>query len=133
MTTELFYLTLTSIWLATMWAPFIAGAVRHDGENMRRNLVTPRNPATLPPWVQRANRAHVNLVEQFGPYAVLIITLHMMGVSDAWTVGAAAAFFWLRVAHAGVMWAGVSVPVRPMLFTGCWVSILILAWRALAA
>lgn len=133
MTTELFHLTLTSLWLATLWAPFIAGSARHDAGNVARNFVVPPDPARLPPWVQRAGRAHLNLVEQFGPYAVLIVILHMMGVSNAWTAGAAAAFFWLRLAHAAVMWAGVTLPIRPVIFTACWAAILILGWQALIA
>lgn len=133
MTTELIYLTLTALWLASLWIPFIAGRVRYDGANLAKNLVTPPNHENLPPWVRRSNRAHLNLVEQFGPYAALIVLLHLLGVSNVWTVGAAAAFFWLRIAHSIVMWAGVPIPVRPTIFTACYLCILVLGWQALAA
>lgn len=133
MTTELLYLTLVALWLSSLWAPFIAGSAVHDGAAMARNFVEPPDPGRLPAWVRRANRAHLNLVEQFAPFAVLIVVLHLLGVSNPWTVGAAAAFFWLRVLHAAVMWAGVSLPVRPVVFTGAWGAILILGWQALAA
>ncbi len=132
MTTELFYLALTALWLAALWVPFIAGSARYDGAKAADNFVRPPDPARLPLWVQRANRAHLNLVEQFAPYATLIVILHLAGVSNGWTVGAAAAFFWLRLVHAAVMWAGIRAPIRPVIFTATWICILILGWQALS-
>lgn len=132
MTTELFYLTLTAIWLSCLWVPFIIGSVKYDSANVAENFVIPPDPARLPPWVQRANRAQLNLVEQFAPYAILIVILHLAGVSNGWTAGAAVVFFWLRLAHAVVMWAGIRAPLRPVIFTGTWACILILGWQALA-
>ncbi|MEM7544165.1 MAG: MAPEG family protein [Pseudomonadota bacterium] len=133
MTTELFYLALTALWLSALWVPFIVGSVKYDSANVAENFVIPPSPARLPPWVQRANRAHMNLVEQFAPYAVLIVILHLAGISNGWTVGAAAAFFWLRLVHAAVMWAGIRMPLRPVIFTGTWICIIILGWQALLA
>ncbi|MEM9438688.1 MAG: MAPEG family protein, partial [Pseudomonadota bacterium] len=75
-----------------------------------------------------ANRAHINLLEQAMPFAGLVILAHVLGVSSPATILAAAAFFWLRLAHAGVMlWVKRQLPIRPIIFTGGWVCCVVFA------
>lgn len=132
MTTELMYLTLTSLLLATLWMPYIIG-VNMNATAETTDFTQPPDKSGLPKWVRRADRAHINLVEQFAPYAVLIVLLHILGVSNSWTVGAAAAFFFLRVAHAvGMITATARFPTRPIIFTAAWVCIVILGWQVIA-
>jgi uncharacterized MAPEG superfamily protein len=134
MTTEIHYLTLTALWLSALWIPYIVGVSIYDSRNMRANFISPPDPGRLPDWVKRANRAHLNLVEQFAPFAVLVLIAQVLGVSNAWTGGAATAFFWLRLAHSLVMWTGFAAfPLRSVIFTGAWVCILMLGWQVLAA
>ncbi|MEO0665659.1 MAG: MAPEG family protein [Pseudomonadota bacterium] len=120
MTPELFWLTLTMILAASLWIPFIIGVNTTESSAQ----VTADGRANIPamvPWVQRANRAHLNLLEQAMPLAVLVLIAHLGGVSSAITVAAVAAFFWLRVAHAGLMiWGRHTFPWRPILFTLGW-------------
>ncbi|MEM6385894.1 MAG: MAPEG family protein [Pseudomonadota bacterium] len=86
------------------------------------------------PWVHRANRAHLNMLEQFLPFATIAIVAHLAGISTQATVWAAATFFWLRVAHAVWMIGGLPVlPGRPILFTAGWACILLIGWQVLAA
>jgi uncharacterized MAPEG superfamily protein len=134
LTTELYYLTLTALWLSALWIPFIVGVAMYDSRNMRANFISPPDPGRLPDWVKRANRAHLNLVEQFAPFVVLVLVAHVIGLSNVWTQGAALAFLWLRIAHSVVMWTGfAAVPLRSVVFTGAWVCILVFGWQILMA
>ena len=51
-------------------------------------------------WGKRADRAYLNAVETFAPFAALVILIHLAGKANATTAFLAASFFWLRVAHA---------------------------------
>ena len=134
MSPELLYLFLTSILLALMWVPHIIGQVIHGGPLLPEEYVSLRDSSALPHWVKRANRAHINLVEQFGGFAGLIVVAHLAQVSTALTAAAAAAFFWLRVLHAVVMISGLKVVMsRTLIFTAAWVALLIIAWEIAAA
>ena len=130
MTTELFYLTLTAILAASLWVPYIVGVnttpVPALGENR------PHDPSTLTPWVHRAFRAHLNLLEQFLPFAVVVLVAHLAGVSNSVTAVAAAAFFYLRLLHAVWMIAGLPVlPARPLIFSAGWICVLAIALAVL--
>ena len=76
MTTELWYLFLTSVLLTVLWIPYIIGSVQTAGPLSRRNTASAAN-VDFPHWVRRANRAHVNLVEQFGAFAGLVVVAHL--------------------------------------------------------
>ncbi len=94
----------------------------------------PTDPARLPAWIHRAWRAHLNLLEQFLPFAVVVLVAHLAGVSNGVTAGAAAVFFALRLAHAVWKIGGFPVlPIRPLIFTAGWVAILVIGWQVLAA
>lgn len=133
MTPELFYFTLTALLVACLWIPYIVGVNMHNKQGIEAAMTGALDPSDFPLWVKRANRVHQNLVEQFAPFAALIIVLHLIEVSTPATVWAATAFFYLRVAHAAVMWSGIKAPLRPIIFTAAWISILVLGWQALTA
>ncbi len=64
MTTELFYLLFTVLLTAVLWIPVVTGYVLARGPLKPSDYkVAPTSP--LPHWVNRANRAHVNAVENF--------------------------------------------------------------------
>jgi uncharacterized MAPEG superfamily protein len=72
----------------------------------------------LPDWVNRANRAHINAVEGFAPFAAVVLIAHAAGVSDAVTAASAAVFFWARLVHAIVHVSGFSAfRARTVLFS----------------
>ena len=130
MTTELFYLYLTSVLLAVLWIPHIVGQVMTNGPLTSEEYVKLRDPDAAADWIRRANRAHVNLVEQFGAFAGLIVVAHLSGISTPMTVWAAAIFFWARLAHAIVMIAGFGfIMIRTLIFTVAFVALLVLAWQ----
>ncbi len=124
MTPELFWLTATMVLAASLRIPYIVGVNMHLAEGVNP-FQRPHNNEGLPDWVVRANRAHVNLIEQGMPYAALILIATVAGVSTVVTVWAAAIFFWLRVAHAvGMITGTAQMPVRPMIFTAGWLCVL---------
>jgi uncharacterized MAPEG superfamily protein len=61
----------------------------------------------LPDWAERGYRAHMNLVENLAPFAILVLVAHVSGKANATTALGATLFFWGRVAHAVVYVAGI--------------------------
>ncbi len=132
MTTELTVLTLTALLAASLWVPYIVGVNSTPVPTLAENR--PHDPGTLTPWVHRAFRAHLNLLEQFLPFAVVVIVAHLAEVSNAVTVWASVIFLALRLVHAVWMISGLPVlPVRPLIFTGGWLSILTIGCAVLWA
>lgn len=134
MNTEMTYIALTAVLAAAMWVPYIVGVNMYPSENVDADFRRPRDLNTTPPWVHRAHRAHLNLIEQFVPMAVLVLLAAQAGVSNTVTVWAVVIFFWLRIAHAVGMISGIArFPIRPIIFTSGWACILVFAWQLLSA
>ncbi len=115
MTTELRYLAYTALLTAALWIPYVITQVRVNGFLKPPNYVDP-TPRPLPPFGRRADRAHLNAVESFAPFAALVLIAQVAGKTDASTAFLTMAFFWLRLAHAVVYWLGVPF-VRTLIFT----------------
>ena len=103
MTPELWYLFYTTILLTVLWIPHIIGQVMTTGLLTSEDYKNLREQSQFPAWVRRANRAHINLVEQFGAFAALVVIAHLAGISNEMTVLASGVFFWARTVHAVVM------------------------------
>jgi uncharacterized MAPEG superfamily protein len=118
--TELLYLTLTALLTGTLWVPVATGYVMTRGPlRVIDYQVAPSTP--LPHWVNRANRAHMNAVESFAPFAAVVLVAATLHISTPITAAAAAVYFWGRVAHAVVHILGVgALRVRTALFTVGW-------------
>ena len=130
MTVEIWYLFLTTVLLAIMWIPHIIGQVMHGGLLTSEDYHELRDTSQFPAWIRRANRAHVNLVEQFGVFLGLVVIANMLEISNATTALAAAVFFWGRIAHAIVFLSGIGVLMaRTLVFTVCWLSLMVYAWQ----
>ncbi|MBV1869001.1 MAG: MAPEG family protein [Marinosulfonomonas sp.] len=130
MTVEIWYLFLTTVLLAIMWIPHIIGQVMHGGLLTSKDYHELRDTSQFPAWIRRANRAHVNLVEQFGVFLGLVVIANMLEITNATTALAATVFFWARVAHAIVFLSGIGVLMaRTLVFTVCWLSLMVYAWQ----
>ncbi|MCE8007983.1 MAPEG family protein [Aestuariivita sp.] len=130
--TELGVLTCLMILAVSMWIPFIVGINGEEGDP--DNFGRPVDLRTLRPWVHRAHRAHLNLLEQAMPFAVLVLIVHALDGFTVLTYWTAIAFFWLRVIHAIGMTAGfLGMPLRPIVFTLGWLCCLIMAYAVFAA
>ncbi len=127
MTTELFYLLLTAILTGVLWIPVVIGYVLSRGPLKPSHYkVAPTAP--LPAWVNRANRAHVNAVENLVPFATVVLIAHAVGVSTSVTAISAAVYFYARAAHAVIHISGFSLfRARTVLFTVGWVAFITFA------
>lgn len=133
MTNELFWLLMTAMLAASLWMPYIIGINTTEFEGKDEIFVRPPDQKKMLPWVQRSYRAHLNLLEQFLPFAAIVIIAHLLKVSTPITVWSAFLFFWLRFAHAIGMISGLArLPVRPMLYVAGWLVTMAIAWQILA-
>ena len=120
MTTDLYYLAWTALLTASLWIVYIAAQVMTNGLLTPENYVDPK-PRPVPLWGQRANRAHLNAVESFAPFAALVLIAHVAGKADG-TAFWAIAFFWLRLAHA-IAYCLALPFVRTLVFTLGWIAV----------
>lgn len=107
LTTELRLLTYTALISLLVWVPYILSEIKTRG--LGRAVGYPSGVVDdLPAWAQRCHRAHMNLVENIGPFAVFVLVAHVLGISNGMTVLGAQLFFWARIAQITVMVAGIS-------------------------
>ena len=130
MSVELKYLALTALLTAALWIPYIVCQVMTNGFLSGENYRNPA-PRPVPLWGQRANRAHLNAVETFAPFAALVLIAHVAGKESAATAFWAMSFFWIRLAYAAIYWLAVPF-VRTVLFTLGFVAVCGLAWSVLS-
>ena len=120
-TTELTYLALTALLTGALWIPYVIGQVVTNGFLSAENYKDPA-PRPVPLWAQRANRAHINAVETFAPFAALVVVAVMLPATTEMTALWALLYFWIRVAHAVVYIAGIPV-IRTLIFVAGFVCI----------
>lgn len=119
---ELFYLLCSALLTGSLWIPVVIGYVQARGlptpDDYRRAPTSP-----LPDWVNRANRAHLNSVESFAPFAAVVLVGSAIGVSTAVTHGCAAIYFYARLAHAVIHLSGIGhFKARTVVFTVAWLA-----------
>ena len=114
MSPELKYLALTALLTGSLWIPYIVCQVVTNGTLRPANYVDPTS-RPVPLWGQRANRAHINAVETFAPFAALVILIQLTQKNDSMTAFWAISYFWIRLAHAVVFIAAIPY-VRTILF-----------------
>ncbi len=127
MTTELYYLLFAAILTGVLWIPVVIGYVVSRGNLKPADYVTAPT-SLLPDWVNRANRAHLNAVENFAQFAAVVLIAHALGVSTPVTAAAAAVYFWARAAHAVIHISGFSLfMARTVVFTVGWIAFMTFA------
>jgi uncharacterized MAPEG superfamily protein len=129
MTADLKYLAYTAILTAALWIPYVVAQVKTNGFLTPPNYVDP-TPRPLPHWGRRADRAYLNAVETFAPFAALVIVAQLAGKADAMTAFWAMCFFWLRLAHAVVYLLAVPF-VRTLIFTLGFVCVAGIFWEVI--
>jgi uncharacterized MAPEG superfamily protein len=115
MSTDLKYLAFTAMLTATLWIPYVVAQVMTNGPLQPANYVDPTQ-RPMPPWGKRCDRAYLNALETFAPFAALVILIQLTGKANGTTAFLTMSFFWLRVAHAIVYWAAIPY-VRTIIFT----------------
>jgi uncharacterized MAPEG superfamily protein len=129
MTTDLRYLAYTAMLTAALWIPYIVAQVTTNGFLKPPNYVDPA-PRPVPLWGKRAERAYLNAIECFAPFAALVIVANLAGKADAMTAFWAMAFFWLRLAHAVVYWLGIPY-IRTVLFNLAFIAVAGIFWEVI--
>ncbi len=86
------------------WEPKVAFGNRH-------------NTPELPQWAERAQRAHRNMTENFAHFAVFVLAVNYLGLSNELTVLGATIFFWCRLLFLILYTAGVPW-IRSAIFIG---------------
>lgn len=128
MASDLKYLAYMSMLTAALWIPYIVCQVMNNGPLQPKNYLDPSLPRPVPAWGQRAHRAYLNAVEVFAPFAALVIAAQLSGKANAMTAFWSASFFYLRLAHAIVYWAGLPY-VRTVLFTLAFITEVGIFWE----
>ena len=124
LTTELRLLIYTALLCLLLWVPYIlAGIMTHGLPKMVGYGIS--REEGVPAWAQRAHRAHMNLVENLAPFAVLVLVAHLLNVHSALTFWGVQLFFWARIVQIVVTWAGVPW-VRTLSFAVGWVGNLLI-------
>ena len=98
MTTEFFYLTLTTLLTGVLWIPYIVNRIAVRGLNDAVGY--PDNPRPQSPWAQRLMKAHQNAVENLVIFAALVLVANALEISTESTAIASMVYFWMRLAHA---------------------------------
>ncbi len=133
MTPELKWLTYTALLTGSLWIPYVVGVNTTDFPGKARQFLRPPDHGQMQPWVHRSFRAHQNLIEQFVPFAIIVLVAALAHVSTPVTVACSIIFFWLRVAHAFGMISGLArLPLRPMIYFAAWIVMLVFAWQVLS-
>jgi uncharacterized MAPEG superfamily protein len=125
MTTDLWMLVASA--LLSVSIPFIYGTGRFQAPGGWEWALGNRDkPLPVPSWTDRAVRAHANLTENLGPFAILVLTAHVSGKANAMTALGATLFFIGRVAHVAIYTAGLVGLRTVAFFVGAVGEILIL-------
>lgn len=124
MTPDLTWLAWSAALTAVLWIPYIVGMVISNGIITADSYRDP-TPPTLPAWVRRCYRAHLNSVETLAPFAVVVLIAHVSGLANDTTAFWAAVFFYARLAHAAVFWAGIPY-VRTLAFSAGLIATLLI-------
>ncbi len=99
-TTELYWLTLTSLMTALFWVPYILNwVVEHGIIAALWNAKEYDHSEPGAAWALRMLRAHENAVENLVIFAPLVLTLHVLEISTAATATASVVYFAARAVH----------------------------------
>ena len=98
MTTELYWLVLTTLMTALIFVPYILNRMKEHGSWPA--LWNPQ-PDIHPEaqWAKRLMRAHANAVENLVVFAPLVLVLQIAGMNTPTTASACMVYFFVRLAH----------------------------------
>jgi uncharacterized MAPEG superfamily protein len=126
MTTDLSMLVWTALLSLGMPVTYLVGRITQPG-GQAWAFGNRDTPLETPLWVGRAVRAHLNLVENLAPFAILVLVAQVTGRANATTALGATLFFWGRVLHAGTYIAGITYVRTAAFFLGVAGEVMILS------
>jgi len=119
-TTELYWLTLTALMTALFWVPYVLNRVAMFGLGGTLAGGSPESGGHSA-WAQRAIKAHTNAIENLAIFAPIVLTAHVLGISNGATKTAVVVYFFARLAHFVVYSAGIPA-ARTLTFTAGWLA-----------
>ncbi|WP_372370200.1 MAPEG family protein [Candidatus Uabimicrobium sp. HlEnr_7] len=138
METALYYLALSGVLTILLWVPYISGRLFLWGlpafltNYPNKNYPIEQPQPTL--WMERAQRAHLNMVETMPAFIAVVLAAAFMSQSNpevAATVGTwAKIFFFARLLHPIVFILGVPF-LRTPTYLISWFAILMIATTTL--
>ncbi len=126
MTTDLWMLVYTRLLSLFFFLTYGSGRLLAAG-GIEWGFGNREKPIAAPEWTARGQRAHQNLVENLGPFAILVIVAHLTGKANSITALGATLFFWVRVAHAATYLAGIIYARTAAFFVGVVGEVMILS------
>ena len=120
MTTELYWLILTALMTALLWVPYVLNRMVMNGLGGTLAGGAP-DSNTLSTWAQRASKAHTNAVENLAIFAPIVLTAHVLNISNGTTKTAVVVYFFARLLHFVVYSAGIPA-ARTLTFTAGWLA-----------
>ena len=132
-----FYLTLSGVLTLLLWTPYIVARLFVWGpltflNNYPNNF--PIEKPKQPLWAERAQRAHLNMIETMPAFIAVVIGSSFLvnnSESSIATIAAwCAVFFWARIGHAIVYILGIPY-LRTPVYLISWFSILVIAATAI--
>jgi uncharacterized MAPEG superfamily protein len=108
MTTELFWLLLTTFMTGVMWVPYIINRIVEQGPGQIKGD-RQGTTATAISWADRMMRAHQNAVENLVVFVPLVLMVQLTGINNGITATACAVYFFARLAHYLVFTFGMPV------------------------
>jgi uncharacterized MAPEG superfamily protein len=129
METAYYYLALSGLLTVLLWTPYITARMFIWGiptflHNYPEGF--PAQEPETPLWVERAKRAHLNMIETMPAFIAVVVAAGLMGGNSGVTVGIwAEIFFIARLAHAIVYILGIPV-LRTPVYLVSWAAILVI-------
>ena len=120
MTTELYWLILTALMTALLWVPYVLNRMAMNGLGGTLAGGAP-DSNTLSSWAQRASKAHANAIENLAIFAPIVLTAHVLNISNGATKTAVVVYFFARLLHYIVYSAGIPA-ARTLTFTAGWLA-----------
>jgi len=102
LTSELYWLTLTTVYTLLLVFPYAVIRIKHIGFLRLLTNPPPGDDPFKEAWSHRAYRAHMNAIENLVVFAPLAISIVVSNSSNDITATACAVYFWARFIHAPV-------------------------------
>ena len=120
MTTELYWLTLTALMTALFWVPYVLNRMVMIGLGGTLAGDAP-DAAGIRSGRSAPSRRTTNAVENLAIFAPIVLTAHVLGISNGATKAAVVVYFFARLMHFVVYSAGIPA-ARTLAFTAGWLA-----------
>jgi len=95
---ELYWLSLTLLMSALLWAPYITNRIIEQG--LVKAIWDPKGETDTPKlWARRMMQAHQNAVENLVLFAPSVIIIQLLGLNSSTTATACMVYFFARLVH----------------------------------